>query len=374
MKGNLAKIIHATILVTISALPITKVAAHHGSAPYDNTLTKTVIGTVTNFRFSNPHVLIYVDVLEDNGETVNWSGELTSPNRLARAAGGGGGNVKWSKDILLPGDVIELSGNPARNGAPSLRLRKVIDSKGIALVGGDRGAATTIPAARLPSESIAASADGVGDLSGVWMRADNDPYSNYAFSAELPQMTDWAMERYKTAKPTFGENGVTVADTNDPVYLCLPPGTPRIYFHPRPFEIIHTPGRVLISYEYQQLLRAIYTDGRAHRTDLAPSWMGDSTGHWEGDTLVVESVNFNDKTWIDRRGVPHSDQLHVEERFYRNDDQLIIDITVNDPIAFTEPWTGRKTFATAAWTIEEFVCLDNSSFQEFEEILLEHDD
>ncbi len=90
MKRNLAIIVFATI----SALAITKVAAHHGSAPYDNTVTKTVIGTVTNFRFSNPHVLIYVDVLEDNGETVNWSGELTSPNRLARAAGGGGGNVK----------------------------------------------------------------------------------------------------------------------------------------------------------------------------------------------------------------------------------------------------------------------------------------
>jgi hypothetical protein len=102
--------------------------------------------------------------------------------------------------------------------------------------------------------------------------------------------------------------------------------------------------------------------------------MGDSTGHWEGDTLVVESVNFNDNTWIDRRGVPHSDQLQVEERFYRNDDgQLIIDITVNDPVAFTEPWTGRKTFETVSWTIEEFVCLDNLSFEEFEQILLEHD-
>ena len=371
MKHNLAK----GILATAGVLTITTAAAHHGASPYDNTVTKTVIGTVTNFRFSNPHVLIYFDVIDDNGEKVNWSGELTSPNRLARAAGGpGGSNVKWSKDILVPGDVIELSGNPARNGAPSICLRHVVDAKGITLVGGDGGTATTSPAARLAPESIADTADNIGDLSGVWMRAENEAYSNYAFSAELPPMTDWAIERYNAAKPTFGENGVTVADTNDPVYQCLPPGTPRIYFHPRPFEIIHTPGRVLISYEYQQLLRAIYTDSRPHRTDLAPSWMGDSIGHWEGDTLVVETVNFNDTTWIDRRGVPHSDQLQVEEHFHRNDDgQLIIDITVNDPIAFTAPWTGRKTFEKVSWTIEEFVCLDNSSFQEFEQILLEHD-
>ena len=112
MKRHLEKI----ILATTSALAVTTAAAHHGAAPYDSTSTKTVIGAVTAFRFSNPHVLIYIDVLQDNGETVNWSGELTSPNRLARAAGGANGNVNWSKDILLPGDVIELSGNPARNG------------------------------------------------------------------------------------------------------------------------------------------------------------------------------------------------------------------------------------------------------------------
>jgi hypothetical protein len=371
MNRNLAKI----ILATINLLVVTTAAAHHGSSPYDSTSSKTMVGTVTDFRFSNPHVLIYFDVLQDNGEIVNWSGELTSPNRLARAAGGAGGNVKWSRDILLPGDIIELSGNPARNGAPSIRLSKVIDANGTTLVGGDSRTPTSTPVARLESESIISSAnDRVRDLSGVWMRSDNEPYSNYAFSAELPPMTDWAINKYKAAKPTFGENGVAVADSNDPIYQCLPPGTPRIYFHPRPFEIIHTPGRILISYEYQQLLRAIYTDGRPHRNDLAPTWMGDSTGHWEGDTLVVESVNFNDNTWVDRRGIPHSDQLRVEERFYRNDNgQLIIDITVNDPIAFTEPWTGRKTFKAVSWTIEEFVCLDSLSFEEFEEALLEHD-
>ena len=361
-------------LVATSTLAAVAALAHHGAAPYDGDVTKTVIGTVTNFRFTNPHVLIYVDVVEDDGEIVNWSGELTSPNRLARAAGGAGGNVNWNKDILRPGDIIELSGNPARNGAPSLRLRRVIDSNGVTLVGGDGSTASTTPAARLASNSVATSPDDTGDLSGVWMRANSEPYENYAFSEELPPMTEWALERYQASRPTFGENGVTVADTNDPVYQCLPPGTPRIYFHPRPFEIIQTPGRVLISYEYQQLLRAVYTDGRPHRDDLAASWMGDSIGRWDGDTLVVESVNFNENTWIDRRGVPHSDQLRVEERFSINDSgQLTIDITVDDPIAFTEPWSGRKVFDPVSWTIEEFVCLDNLSFQEFEQILLDHD-
>ena len=89
----------------------------------------------TKFEFINPHVLIYVAVADEGGKVVEWSGELTTPIRLARMDTGGA--EKWSKDILQLGDEIMLSGNPARSGAPSLRLRKVIDSHGVALIGGD---------------------------------------------------------------------------------------------------------------------------------------------------------------------------------------------------------------------------------------------
>lgn len=109
-------------------------SAHHGGAAYDGSQTITVTGAVTKFEFINPHVLIYVAVADEGGKVVEWSGELTTPIRLARMDSGGA--VKWSKDILQPGDEIMLSGNPARSGAPSLRLRKVIDSHGVALIGG----------------------------------------------------------------------------------------------------------------------------------------------------------------------------------------------------------------------------------------------
>lgn len=109
--------------------------AHHGGAAYDSSLSKTVTGKVSQFHFLNPHVLIYIQVEDENGETVEWSGELTSPNRLARMERGS--MTSWSKDILQLGDEISLSGNPARSGAPSLRLRKVVDSNGVVLVGDD---------------------------------------------------------------------------------------------------------------------------------------------------------------------------------------------------------------------------------------------
>ncbi len=352
------------------------ISAHHGSAPYDRSRSTTVRGTVTQFRFMNPHVLIYAAVEGLEGEVVEWSGELTSPNRLAR----GESSAKWNRNIIQPGDIIELTGNPALNGAPSLRLLKVVNADGAILVGDGR---TETPSSITSEELATETPPNVilkhgDDLAGVWMRdirgPEGAPYQNYAFSAEPPPMTEWGRRRYETAKPTFGTNSVAVSETNDSVYQCLPPGTPRIYFHPRPLEIIQMPGRVMIVYEYQQLIRQIYTDGRSHRTDLAPSWMGDSIGHWEDKTLVVETVNFNDKTWIDRRGLPHSDRLRVLEKIrIANDNRLEVEITVQDPIAFQESWSAKKFFSSVDWTIEEFVCLDNSSFGDFEQILLDHE-
>ena len=109
--------------------------AHHGGAAYDSERTITVTGTVTDFKFVNPHVLIYVAVTGEDGEVVEWSGELTSPNRLARTAEPG--SVRWHKEILRPGDTIELTGNPAVSGAPALRLHRVVDGTGTAIIGGN---------------------------------------------------------------------------------------------------------------------------------------------------------------------------------------------------------------------------------------------
>ena len=216
------------------------------------------------------------------------------------------------------------------------------------------------------------------DLSGVWT---NDPeldtrsFQNWALTGDPPPMTEWALERFEASRPTFGPRSVPVLETNDPVYACYPPGTPRIYMHPFPMEILQTPGRVMMVFEYDHVVRALYTDGRDHRTDLAPMYMGDSTGHWEGDTLVVETVNFNDKTWVDRRGVPHSEEMRVVERIRRvNEDRLRIDITVEDPVAFTETWSGQRHYRRVDWDIEEFVCMDNVNFEDYEREVLEYEE
>lgn len=215
-----------------------------------------------------------------------------------------------------------------------------------------------------------------GGLSGVWNNATpGGGYGGWAFSETPPPMTPWAQERFDASRPTFGPRGVMAIQSNDPVYECYPPGLPRVYFHPFPLEIIELPGRVLMMFEYHHQNRQIYTDGRGHRDDLPPLWLGDSIGRWEGETLVVESVNFNDKTWLDRRGLPHSDQLKVTERMHVRDDGLLqIDITVEDPLAFGAPWTGQRLYERVDWDIEEFACMERNrsdEFSEFESQLLE---
>ena len=165
---------------------------------------------------------------------------------------------------------------------------------------------------------------------------------NYALAGPDVPMTPWAAEQFKASKPSFGPN--SFEDSNDPAYACLPPGPTRVYaFGGAEMQIAQVPGRVMILFGRD--VRQIYTDGREHPKNLQATWMGHSIGHWEGDTLVVDTVGIKDKNWIDRMGHTHSDQLHVVEHFRRADaNTLNLDMTLDDPKAFTNPWTAQRTF------------------------------
>jgi hypothetical protein len=190
------------------------------------------------------------------------------------------------------------------------------------------------------------------DLSGVWI-ARSFPGT---FTKQEPPLTPWAVEKFKanTSRPKA---------ELDPDVKCFPPGPARVYLHHYPFEIINTPGRVMMLFEYDSIVRQVYTDGRGHpgADDLSSPWMGHSIGRWDGDTLVVDTIGMNDTTWLDEVGHPHSDALHLIERLRRvNHDTLQIEYTFDDPKAFTKAWTAQLTFALRpGWDITEHVCADN---------------
>ena len=227
----------------------------------------------------------------------------------------------------------------------------------------------------LAAQGLPKTSEGVPDFSGVWeghMPPSARKWAGYSFTGEIPEMTPWGKARYETTKPSWGPRAVVgstdmVNPTTGNEIGCFPTGVPRIYVHPFPMEILQVPGRVVELFEFNHFVRQIYTAGpHEHPKDLDPTWMGDSVGWWEGDTLVIDSVGFNDKTWLDRAGLPHSDQLHVIEHITRpKHDTLVVHITVDDPKAYTKTWEGERIYLLEPdWKLTEMICEDNVTFND----------
>jgi hypothetical protein len=197
----------------------------------------------------------------------------------------------------------------------------------------------------------------VPDFSGVWFVRE---YSRTILPKEDPPLLPAAEKMFH--QRVYDNSHHDPDQGVDPAERCIPPGVPRTMLQPFPWEIIQAPGRIVIVYEYQAIPRQIFMDGRGHPGDLEPTYMGHSIGKYEGDALVIDTVGFNDKTWLDPMGLPHSDAMHVTERLRRTDhDTLEDDITIDDPKTYTKPWTAQVTFKLHSdWQIQEYVCAENN--------------
>jgi hypothetical protein len=149
--------------------------------------------------------------------------------------------------------------------------------------------------------------------------------------------------------------------TPDPDANCTLSGVPRLDLGPKPFKILQSPDEVVILYQAFTTFRQVFTDGRPLPDDPQPSWLGYSAGKWDRDTLVVETIGFNDLSWLDNAGTPHSESLHVTERFHRRDrEHLDIQITIEDPKTFSHSFTvTQHARLLPATELTEFVCLEN---------------
>jgi len=133
---------------------------------------------------------------------------------------------------------------------------------------------------------------------------------------------------------------------DDPTANCWFPGVPRIMQSPYPAQFVQTPTHLVILFEYMHMFRSVPLNGRPHPANMEPAFMGDSTGHWEGDTIVVDTVGLKDApwTWLDTAGHQHSDVLHVIERFRRTAENIEYEYTVDDPKMYAKPWTLRRVY------------------------------
>ncbi len=208
------------------------------------------------------------------------------------------------------------------------------------------------------------------DWSGVWnpaelnifdptapRQAQNKQSSSAAYMREFPPYNAEWEARYQKA---LADN--IAGKPTDPTAGCVPGGMPRIMTTPYPFEIVIEPNRVIILHEVSSQVRRIWTDGRKHPQDLDPTYMGHSIGHWEGDTLVVDTVGMRGDTVFDVTAAPHSNEIHVTERIRRIGPTKLEDrFVVEDPVAFIKPWLVVRTYNLKPdWEIQEYVCEENN--------------
>ena len=190
--------------------------------------------------------------------------------------------------------------------------------------------------------------NGKPDLSGIWQVQAEPRAPGGLFGLGESENSKYFRDILADFKPgeqpltpegaeTLRRNG-QLGLAGNPSGNCLPDGVPHADLLPEPFKIIQTPGVIVMLYEVETTFRQIFTDGRKQLTDPSPSWMGYSVGKWDGDTLVVDTVGFNNLSWLDARGHGHSEEMRVEERFHRRDfGHLEVGVTITDPKTFTKP-------------------------------------
>jgi hypothetical protein len=182
------------------------------------------------------------------------------------------------------------------------------------------------------------------DVSGVWWSVRYSPKLEITGGGDIPY-NDKGKTEY--AKNIAGLKDGSIKD--EARHLCVPDGVPRILGNPYPFKIIHTPGQTTIAYELNRVFRIVLMDKpqeSAHDLEILPYYSGHSVGRWEGDTLVVETAGFNEKTFLDATGAPHSDAMTTVERIRKlNGGKQLEDIvTVNDPELLTRPFSARFVY------------------------------
>src|SRR4051812_22241587 len=362
--------LHALAVVSgIAVTVLLATAQRSNTATYDSTRQVKLQGPVTRIDWVNPRAFLFVDVKDANGTVMNWAVDFGNPLELERDG--------WKKSSLHVGDVVTVDGSPARSESrEALAKTVVLNSTGKRLFGppaAKPAAAAPLPTPRWPDGQVrlgpapgkkgywgaSSSRVLVDDKSGKVPMNDDGLLLNISDADRVAPFQPWAKALYLNRQRNLLKD--------DPLGRCLPQGGPRQFQAPNGFQFIEQRelGRVLILLGGgDRNWRVIYTDGRpaVPAAEAVLTYYGTSTGRWDKDTLVVDSAGYSERFWIANGGLPHTEALHLIERFSRpNYDTLKYEVTVDDPRTYTRSWTATWT---VQWVpdkeIEEYFCEDNS--------------
>jgi len=361
------KKIARTVLVLSIVLVATSVSSQPPyTATYDNSRQVKLQGAVTRIDWVNPHAFFFIDVRDSTGTVANWAVEIGGPLDLERDG--------WKRSTLHIGDVATIEGVPARDGARQAFAKSVVvGGKRVFAPPARRAAVARQPAPKWPDGQVRLGPP--PGKKGYWGMAtvkalvestaanvpmtDDGVLINLADADKVAPFKPWAKALYELRQRRLLRD--------DPLGRCIPPGGPRQFMVPNGFQFIEQRelGRILVLLGGgDRNWRIIFTDGRPQSppAELVPTYYGSSVGKWQGDTLVVDSVGFNEKFWLTNGGLPHTEGLHLTERFSRPDlNTLKYEVTVDDPRTYTRPWTGGWT---VQWVpdqdVQEYFCEENA--------------
>ncbi len=342
--------------------------AHHAvKAKFDETRKVNFSGIVTTVDWANPHAHIFLNVPDEDGNFVKWAVEIESPVELEWSG--------WKPEELRSGDTITVEGISSRDGSKQIWGNRIV-LKGKPIFTVAESVFDTILGNR-PDGQTPRWPDGQPRISGYWAAPSSTALLEDGVQVEMDKagilndisdagkvapFQTWAKDLYVLRQSNFLKD--------DPMFLyCIPPGGPRQFQNQLGVQFAEQRERnrifVLLAGGNRNW-RLIYTDareqvGNVEGDDNNPLFYGRSVAHWEGDTLVVDSRGFNETFWFSNGGLPHTSQLHLIERFTRTDiNTLKYEVTIDDPGAYTRPWTSSSTLQWVPHTeLPEYFCQDN---------------
>lgn len=292
--------------------------AHHSAAAFDTRQQVTVTGTVTQYRFANPHVYITVQVRKDDGSTTSMEVEAGAASVL-NAMG-------FTKDSVKVGEIVTITGNPGRREPDKLLLGRDLFKRDGSYV------PLNIASKSVYEAKINATAT---SIAGTWFSTS---FGGYMGATRKWSLTDAARA---AAKKVADPRATTQKD-------CIPIGLPFVMFYPVANTIEVQKDRVLIKVDWMETDRTVWLDGRAHPPASQTFLHGHSVGRWEGKTLVVETTNFSEHAMGTATNIPASTQKKMIERFSVSEDGkgLLYSGTVEDPVYLAAPgeWSGRLEY------------------------------
>jgi Family of unknown function (DUF6152) len=347
---------------------ITTPAQRSFTTTYDSTRKVTLEGVVTKMDWVNPRAFFFINVRDANGSIFNWAVEVGNPLELEKNG--------WKSNSLKVGDVVTVEGVLARGEAKQASAASVAlkaTARRLFVPQPRRPAPAAAPPPRWPNSHVrlgpAPGSKGYWGIASAKVLVENVAtkvamnddglLANFGDIDKVAPFRPWARAVYEYRQRTLLRD--------DPLGRCLPPGGPRQFQMPYGFQFIEQPelGRILVLLGGgNRNWRVINIDGRppAAASEAVASYYGTSVGRWEGDTLVVDSVGFNEKFWMTAGGLPHTEALHLIEKFSRtNLNTLRYEVTVDDPRTYTRRWTGGWTIQ---WVpdeeLQEYFCEENA--------------